>query len=394
MPKTSSTRSGFTLVELLVVIAIIGVLVGLLLPAVQAAREAARRMSCSNNFKQIGLGIHNYHSAYNNLPGHGIGTMDSSITAWWHGGNNSNAMRLSFLVGITPFIEQQAVWEIIANPNDWNKDNVIDFPPMGPIPSNIDYVPWATEIGTFRCPSDPGTGLPALGRTNYAACMGDVGRWIQTGPWDDSKTLPNNDRATQVRACHRGVFRFRSAPTRFRDVLDGLSNTIMAGEITTDLGDRDTRTVGVDRASYVNMQSQSPNSCDTMVDPARPQFWDSSLAFDEPINVRGYRWADAFTVFSGFITASPPNKPLCTSDKGSGEGYYTASSRHQGGCHVLMGDGAVKFITDSIESGNQSDKPVVEWATSGPRAPGSQSPYGLWGALGTRANKEVIDSEF
>ncbi|SMP59265.1 prepilin-type N-terminal cleavage/methylation domain-containing protein/prepilin-type processing-associated H-X9-DG domain-containing protein [Neorhodopirellula lusitana] len=394
MRKTYSPRSGFTLVELLVVIAIIGVLVGLLLPAVQAAREAARRMSCSNNFKQIGLGIHNYHSAYKNLPGHGIGTMDSSITAWWHGSNKSNSMRLSFLVGITPFIEQQAVWEVISNPNDFDADGTIDFPAMGPIPSNIDYKPWETNIGTFRCPSDPGFGLPSLGRTNYAACMGDVGRFITGGPWDDNKPLPNNERATQVRACHRGVFRIRTAPGKFRDILDGLANTIMAGEITTDLGDHDARTVGVDRASYVNMQSQPPNACDDMVDSQRPQFWDAGLAFDEPINVRGYRWADALAVFSGFMTASPPNKPLCTSDKGSGEGYYTASSRHQGGCHVLMGDGAVKFITDSIESGNQSGKPVVEWATSGNRVPGSASPYGLWGALGTRANKEVIDGEF
>ena len=78
--KDSGRRQGFTLVELLVVIAIIGVLVGLLLPAVQAAREAARRMSCSNNFKQIGLAIHNYHSAYKQLPTQGTGTYGQPVT--------------------------------------------------------------------------------------------------------------------------------------------------------------------------------------------------------------------------------------------------------------------------------------------------------------------------
>ena len=118
MNRARQQERGFTLVELLVVIAIIGVLVGLLLPAVQAAREAARRMSCSNNFKQIGLAIHNYHSAYKQLPTQGAGTgIGLNTPNWWQRGNDCSKECLSALVGLTPFMEQQALWEKISNPS-------------------------------------------------------------------------------------------------------------------------------------------------------------------------------------------------------------------------------------------------------------------------------------
>ncbi|MEO1618242.1 MAG: DUF1559 domain-containing protein, partial [Planctomycetota bacterium] len=165
-PRTKA-RQGFTLVELLVVIAIIGILVGLLLPAVQAAREAARRMSCSNNFKQIGLAIHNYHSAYKQMPVHGGGTVDPITQHIWRPSEVSNVGRLSYLVGLTPFMEQQAIWENISNPLNVDSQgnqppnasgnggaqalrNGGPFPPMGPTPDEILYTPWATEIPTLR----------------------------------------------------------------------------------------------------------------------------------------------------------------------------------------------------------------------------------------------------
>ena len=191
-------RKGFTLVELLVVIAIIGILVGLLLPAVQAAREAARRMSCSNNFKQIGIAIHNYHSAFKELPMHGAGTgspqggqapfgTTDRTRDWWRNYGDANAWRLSYLVGLTPYIEQQGLWDEISNPSLVNAlapdvPLTVAWPPMGPTMQFLQYRPWVTEIPMFRCPSDPGVGLPAQGRTNYAACNGDSMWWSVRGP--------------------------------------------------------------------------------------------------------------------------------------------------------------------------------------------------------------------
>ena len=267
-------REGFTLVELLVVIAIIGILVGLLLPAVQAAREAARRMSCSNNFKQIGLGLHNYHSAYKQLPIEQGGTWtDGNVPA-----NQNNRYDLSYLVGVLPFVEQQALWEQIANPNNKRVDGGTQAPPwpaMGPAGWINQYIPWLTEVPTFRCPSDPETGPPAFGRTNYAACMGDSVDFMNNGPVQIMGGAvvnpPANWVARRSRSACRGVFVARKA-TKFRDILDGLANTVAAGEIVTDAGDRDART----KPSWRNggdIVRGNPSYCVQYLSPDRPQFW-------------------------------------------------------------------------------------------------------------------------
>ncbi|EMI27563.1 signal peptide protein [Rhodopirellula europaea SH398] len=220
MPYRTQSK-GFTLVELLVVIAIIGVLVGLLLPAVQAAREAARRMSCSNNFKQIGLALHNYHSAYNLLPAHAAGTTNTANSGNPNpsrradGGGGHNRNELSWLPGLTPFFEQQALWEQISNPMDSDGDGVIDFQAMGPdARMNLSdhnaagnrYRPWLTNVPTLRCPSDPGEGLPAQGRTNYAACLGDSTHHMHCGAEQDRANIPNGNWAQAERAACRGTF--------------------------------------------------------------------------------------------------------------------------------------------------------------------------------------------
>ncbi len=399
-------KGGFTLVELLVVIAIIGVLVGLLLPAVQAAREAARRMSCGNNLKQVGLGIHNYHAAYGQLPIHGAGTHPATgINAHDSSATSSN-MRLSMLVGITPFVEQQALWEQISNPLDVDKNGTVDYQAFGPTPENIAYTPWVNEVTTFRCPSDPGIGLPSLGRTNYAACVGDSTHEIRSGNllFGVGVAVPyaaNSGTAMLARGAHRGVFAGHQS-MKFRDILDGLSNSIAVGEIATDLGDKDNRTSLTTNAFSANNNEanliNNPSLCYGLagtIDPQRPQFWAGGATIVGAAEGRGYRWADFLPNFGMVTTILPPNRALCSLGSSTRSSLVTVSSRHQGGAHVLMADGATKFITDSIEAGNSSH-PMV-WGNGTValnNLPGRTSPYGLWGALGTRASKETIDKEF
>jgi prepilin-type N-terminal cleavage/methylation domain-containing protein/prepilin-type processing-associated H-X9-DG protein len=408
-------RRAFTLVELLVVIAIIGVLVGLLLPAVQAAREAARRMSCSNNLKQVGLGLHNYHSAFKKLPQYQGGTGGQPFAPAFDPIVGHNHKSLSIFVGLTPYIEQQALWEQISNPLlDPITGNA--FPPMGPsaykrLASHVTsrYAPWLTEIPTLRCPSDPGQGLPAHARTNYAACLGDSvtvnhGPLVKpdppapaNGPW-----IPARIQSVAAQGSCRGMFVGR-AFMRFRDVTDGLANTIAAGEINTDLGDGDITT----QLSVLNslaLVADHPDYCEEQGhrDPNRPRFWGTNSVAVEIDYRRGSAWALGLHLCTGFNTILPPNQGMCGT---IGEvtsplmgGVTPASSRHPGGAHVLLGDGAVRFITDSIEAGDVHHSTVyldmnndgnLSDSSSAPSQVGAQSPFGLWGALGTRASREV-----
>ncbi len=406
-------RRGFTLVELLVVIAIIGVLVGLLLPAVQAAREAARRMSCSNNFKQIGLGIHNYHSAFDNLPVQAGGTYVVGGRDPWDtnpGREVSSNKRLSFLVGVLPFVEQQALWEQIANPLSVNANGSAKSPPwqaMGPHPDRVQYPPWGTEIPTFRCPSDPGVGLPSLGRTNYAACEGDSAvhsrdPYLDVDEVAEGGVTPykvDSGHATQSNGSQRGMF-VNNREMNFRDTLDGLANTIMCGEIATDLGDNDKRTtVPTDIGGHAapNEKNQcrlNPSWAEPQVDPLRPRFWNPVGLTKNVAWGRGYRWHDYMPPYTQMTTVLAPNRELCSDGRDHRDVVSPPSSRHQGGVHVLMGDGAVKFITDSIEAGNSRATQVSHRPGTPQSVPGSQSPYGLWGSLGSRAASEVISGSF
>ena len=390
--------SGFTLVELLVVIAIIGVLVGLLLPAVQAAREAARRMSCSNNFKQIGLSLHNYHSAYKQLPPNGTGT-DGGLNgngqrrgagAWLH----TNGGTLSAYSGLLPFFEAQALWEQLSNPH---------LPETGEMPSSLipggttwgafgpatyqdldTYDPWQTEIPALRCPSDPGQSVIGVGQTNYAFCFGDA--VLRIG-YEPTYTFAD-------RSAFRGVFQ-RQFGRKFRDILDGLSNTIAMGEIATDLGDRAIKGSVAHRNNFPNNPNMGTDLsvCTSEVSTERPQFFDDSTNLMATDTSRGGRWFNAHLMITSFNTVLPPNSPTCAMRWGSAwqSGVFSASSQHNGGAHILMSDGAVRFVTDSIEAGDRNAD-SVSGNTYG--NPGFASPYGLWGSLGSIAAKETIDEEF
>ncbi|SMP73468.1 prepilin-type processing-associated H-X9-DG domain-containing protein [Neorhodopirellula lusitana] len=137
-----------------------------------------------------------------------------------------------------------------------------------------------------------------------------------------------------------------------------------------------------------------PASCQNFADPERPRFYQppSSVTVIGGGEGRGRRWADGRANFASFHTMAPPNKASCSSGGDGAQMMSTAGSRHQGGCHILMGDGAVKFVTDSIEAGNQTAG-FADASGSIVRAPGTASPYGLWGSLGTRAMKETIEEE-
>jgi len=208
-------RSGFTLVELLVVIAIIGILVALLLPAVQAARESARRIQCTNNLKQIGLSVHNYHDTFKSFPfGKGPSYPGAVVYARW----SAHALLL-------PFIEQGTLQDGISfssPPATPGMGGVINFMPAYSNAGGINDVASRVLIPGFICPSDPAplqSGWP--GQNNYA---GNQGGWLCDR--GDQPPAPGDIAPSEVQT---GVFYYLSK-VRFADATDGSANTMMFSE--------------------------------------------------------------------------------------------------------------------------------------------------------------------
>ncbi|MCY3010583.1 MAG: DUF1559 domain-containing protein [Planctomycetota bacterium] len=364
-------RAGFTLVELLVVIAIIGILVGLLLPAVQAAREAARRMQCSNGLKQLGLANLNYESAFKALPPRKGGTGGPFIG---NNRNNSNGNRLSGFVFLLPYIEQSAMYNLIQAGDPAGTYNYAaaqggPTTAAGGPAAWTGWVPWNIAPSMLSCPSDgPVFNQPTNTQTNnYAFCIGDT-----------------NNNALNI-ADSRGVFGSQSF-TKLGAITDGTSNTIAFSErlkanfgITNVVANQIETVLGT-ATSATNILN-SPISC---YNTANGRYF---IAGQLVKGRFGSLWTDGQSERVCFNTILPPNKPSCTSDNNvnadsgaSGTGLLIpASSRHTGGVNLAMVDGSVHFTSDGIDAGNLA----VPASTSGP------SLYGVWGALGTKSGGEV-----
>jgi prepilin-type N-terminal cleavage/methylation domain-containing protein/prepilin-type processing-associated H-X9-DG protein len=304
-------RRAFTLIELLVVIAIIAVLIALLLPAVQSAREAARRIQCVNNLKQIGLGLHNYYDSRNSLPG---AYLDYDVT------------KFSALSQILPFVEQSPMF------------NALNFMVVYNHPMNTTIM--FANVSGFICPDDPINTLASAGaQTNYMASMGSGVVWQSASGPNTGMPAPN------------GVFYGNSATT-FGGITDGLSNTAFFSERVMADG---------------NNAVVSPAS-DVFFSPLAPATPDQAMQMCQAVDITDL--GNQFALFMGapwvngqhvFQTITGPNSRSC--------GFFTIlratmppSSRHPGGVNVLFGDGGVRFVKDTVN--------LQAWRATGTRAGG------------------------
>jgi prepilin-type N-terminal cleavage/methylation domain-containing protein/prepilin-type processing-associated H-X9-DG protein len=413
---------GFTLVELLVVITIIGVLIALLLPAVQAAREVARRMTCANHLKQLGLAHHNCHNVYNVIPPYGLGH--------WVPTGNWSPMPL-----LLPFIEQT-----------WRYDQIVATKfacdgPYGRLPACIG------TVSLFLCPSDPigqnSTGaetatnpnektLAVLGLTetefavqyggqkltmcNYVFSMGDRvrcgGRPIQVP--DQSKAGQTDARSPYYTVNYNPPITgeswditnwkevanwdgdLQSART-FTNISDGLSKTVFMSE----RGILDSSLSGMIKGSVIC----NIGTAETSVDPVH-----TSITPQECLNTRGmvgsYVSGDYYTrqhpyganypylyfpMCNRFCTVLPPNSPSCLAGTDHRNGaMLSANSYHSGGANAVYGDGSVKFISETINHVSNGIDIVTIDAGKPSDVIDRQSPFGIWGAVGSIDGGETV----
>ncbi len=350
-PDSDRRSRGFTLIELLVVISIIGVLIGLLLPAVQAARAAARRIQCTNNLKQIGLAMANYESSIGSFPPAYVGdprAVGSAYGVSYPDGNYNTLPGFAWGTLILPYMEQNPIYfSFNMNLPCWAPDNVTSA---------------TTTVSAFLCPSatggSDGFNLHKYTNGNHSA-PDDGGEFVPTirfahshyvtnaginQPWGRSTEYSSNFDIDEplpggLVASINGPF-YRNSRTRAADVLDGLSNTVFVGERTSKLADA--TWVGV-----VPFASTPPKKGW----PSDPNSGGNLVSVHSGPDVHDHP----------NVIIHAPNHPFGHTDEMYGE--------HAGGAQVLMGDGSVRFIKETIY------------------------PY-TWVALSTRSDGEVINGDY
>ena len=340
---------------------------------VQKTRGQSRSRSCQEHLRYLALAMHNYHSTFKNLPPGAGGSTGGPGRTLYGGLRQSSQGRLSGFAAILPFIDQQVMWSKLSNRHDQS-----DFPSMGPSPSHnpAEYKLWRVQVDRFLCPSEPQTrrdfGLRSY-VMNYGDAINNVGRLYY-----DSK---NPEDAKEQRAVCRGVF-MSGRSLRLRDILDGTSNTIMLSETKVGVS-------GTDSAAWI------ARGVDGLVEePAvalKTVASDGSYAPDQSVwgVGKGSRWPEGSFVLNGFTTIMPPGGPSATLPKNPESGVVSASSHHIGGVHAVMCDGGVILAGKSIDTGDLHAASVTQKNVRTVK----NSPYGVWGAMGTRAGSEIIPSE-
>ena len=385
-------RSGFTLIELLVVIAIIAILVSLLLPAVQQAREAARRSQCQNNLKQLGLALHNYHSTYKVFPAHG--TYAASYNNIPGGRTQNTDGGFSAQIMLLPYLDQGPLWEQLNSQWDEDGDGTPDWPPFGENHwDSRGYAPFAVQIPTLLCPSDSASPSGVFhADTNYAVNLGDNASGVLE--------RVNSPRAAVARGMFIAMADGReNAPAggffSLAAARDGTVNTILMAEIGRNDGSRPWQggvmlnvPMDVITGDGVNDGFSNPSLClQAALDSTNNQN-PGSYGGGVEVRDRGDTYVEWGGMATAFNTILPPNSPSCAHDGSPwNDAVLSAGSYHTGIVQAVMCDGSVQSISDTINAETQGRPSEANVAFG-------RSPYGIWGALGTRAGGEVVDGAF
>jgi prepilin-type N-terminal cleavage/methylation domain-containing protein/prepilin-type processing-associated H-X9-DG protein len=327
------TSKGFTLVELLVVIAIIGVLVSLLLPAVQAAREAGRRTSCINNLRQFGIALNNFESQRKFYPPTEELFLDTTETPpeWETNG-------LSIHARLLPYFEQTNLHDLVDFKHDWNDSE--------------NETARTTHIEMFVCPSDPGENMPAEegGLNSYHANHGTTHIWdfppYEAGGNQDGMPLPNGPM-------------FRNAKFGPQHVRDGVSHTAAFCERI--IGDG-SNSVATEESDTLRPGGAKPATAQEAIDICEAIPFDQ-LITKQGVSTVGAPWIRAYHSTTIYYHINTPNRRSCMYPPG--RIMTTASSRHPAGVNLVMCDGSVHFVEDTI----------------------SQE---VWQGLGTRSGRELV----